>query len=458
MPRAVAFDLGPIYLGAHLSDNVAETPEGYRICRNAVIGRSGFQTYRVGELTDPDGLLADRTSADEIEVWRDPDEVFAKATLASFEGKTFTIAHPGDLLSPENEQEHHAGHVQNVRRGTEPLESGDWPMLADIIVTHRDAIRAIDAGERQLSCGYTYQLAREGHRFDQRKIVGNHVALVPKGRAGHEARINDAAPSKELPVKNMFKHIFGLGMKEYAKDAKPEEFSEVIEEIRKETEARSKANDSASGEPEKEKAKAANEGHDGAAAMDQKAKDRKKMHDALDKQLDSAEAEAASKSEEDDAALDALKTMFASKDAEAHPEDCKCADCMDKGKDAAQGKVEESQDGEVTSPEPVLAASEVPQSQMDSALTLIKALKPFIAKSTDKKLKAAFDTAVATVNAAKKQEAKTGGSYAEFTAASHSRGNDSFEESFAQKQARANDEMYAKELKSRSAAFRGEKR
>ena len=86
----VALDRGPTYFAAHLSDNISETPEGYRICRNAVIGRSGFQAYRVDELTDPDGLLSDRPGSEEIQVWRDPSEVFSARTLASFEGKDFT--------------------------------------------------------------------------------------------------------------------------------------------------------------------------------------------------------------------------------------------------------------------------------------------------------------------------------------------------------------------------------
>ena len=97
-------------------------------------------------------------------------------------------------MTPTQSGYHHAGHVQNVRRGSEPLESGDIPLLADIIVTDRAAIEAVRAGDRELSCGYVYKLARNGKgRLDQTQILGNHVALVSKGRAGSEARIYDAA-------------------------------------------------------------------------------------------------------------------------------------------------------------------------------------------------------------------------------------------------------------------------
>lgn len=236
MPTLV--DAGPRYLGTYLSENIAETPEGYRICKNAVIGRTGFQTYRIGELEDPDSLLKDRNSNEEIDLWRDPSEVFAPSTIASFEGKTFTISHPQELLDPDSEREHHAGHVQNVHRGSDPLEDGNWPLLADVIVTDADAIRTIDAGARELSCGYSYRLSKEGERYDQRNIVGNHVALVAKGRAGSDARIYDELPKeksvrKEYKVTNILKHIFGLGLKEYAKDENndPEKVAEAATQL-----------------------------------------------------------------------------------------------------------------------------------------------------------------------------------------------------------------------------------
>jgi hypothetical protein len=188
--RNIAFDLA--YLAEPLTPNLAETPDGFLICRNAVIGRTGFQTYRVSEITDPEGLLKDDYSpSDEVEVWRDPDEVFSPATLASFEAKSLTLGHPNNLLDPDSDRTHAVGHIQNVRRGREPLRSGDWPMLADVIIKNAHAIAAVKSGERELSCGYTYRLARTGYRWEQRNIVGNHIALVPKGRAGAEARIKE---------------------------------------------------------------------------------------------------------------------------------------------------------------------------------------------------------------------------------------------------------------------------
>jgi len=194
---AIALDRAA-YFATELSAKIAATPEGYLICRNCVIGRTGFQVYKIHEIMDPEGLLEAAGIVDpekELEIWRDPAEVFSRATLASFEGKSFTLGHPSELLDPETEQVHHQGHVTNVRAGSEPLGNGELPLLADIVVTGADAIRAVQNGARELSCGYSYRLARTGYRWEQRDIVGNHVALVPQGRAGSAARIYDALPS-----------------------------------------------------------------------------------------------------------------------------------------------------------------------------------------------------------------------------------------------------------------------
>ncbi len=181
------------YCGEPVSESIAVTPDGFWIIRNTTIGRTGFQTYKVGEIADPEGLIGDDYSPEEeLQLWRDPSEVFSPATLASFEGKSLTLGHPHDLLNPYTDTDHAVGHVQNVHKGREPLDSGDWPMLADLIVKDAEAIEALKSGECQLSCGYTYRLAKEGHRWDQREILGNHVAMVPRGRAGHEARVETA--------------------------------------------------------------------------------------------------------------------------------------------------------------------------------------------------------------------------------------------------------------------------
>ncbi|WP_262211373.1 DUF2213 domain-containing protein, partial [Serratia ficaria] len=54
------------------------------------------------------------------------------------------------------------------------------------------AIQLIEDGLRQVSCGYDaeYEQTAPG-KADQVEITGNHVALVPKGRAGNRCAIGD---------------------------------------------------------------------------------------------------------------------------------------------------------------------------------------------------------------------------------------------------------------------------
>lgn len=474
--RSIACD-GPRYYGSHLSNNIAVTPEGFRICRNAVIGRSGFQDYKVSELTDPDGLCRDFQPTDTVQVWRDPAEVFSAATLASFEGKDFSLLHPPKLITPDTHTRHSVGHITNVRKGDEPLDDGNWPMLADIIVKTSDAISALDTGSRELSCGYAYKLKRDGTLFQQTDIIGNHVALVPKGRAGSEARINDAAPKRGTRMKITLKDILTKGLKAFASDAAttPEELNEAVEAIASSGEP-STATDAAStvvtgkgklvqiGQTSdgvkifKEVAADANPS-DPNPAMDQRAKDRKSMHDALDMKMDAMEKEENEKNENKDAAMDKLTKMFGKGDAAdaAHDpdnDDCKCKDCMAEGGDGEM--IEPGKDA--TTGEPVLAANEVQQSQLDGALTFADALKPFIAKSKDPRVKKAFDTAVQRVNTVRGD--KSGGSYRGFRAAAQSISVDakgSIQESAQQKAARETNDLFKKEMESRSNAYKSKR-
>lgn len=499
---SVALDQKIRYFGAYLSDNIAESPDkneagqGYLICRNAVIGRSGFQTYKISEITDPEGLLKDRQGSEEIKIWRDPDEVFSPATLASFEGKTFTLQHPSDSLNPDNDKEHHVGHVQNVHKGAEPLDSGDWPMLADIIVKDAEAIRAIDNGDRELSCGYSYKLAKDGERYEQRDIIGNHVALVQKGRAGADARINDAAPpTKEtrMTAKEWIKQLLGLGFQQLAtaKDAKPEDLADAAIAMSHAADADPAMEEKAKMEAEKAKAEddakkmaADAKAKDDAAKMKDGDEHATRMHSALDRVL----KHAGDKKAAADTDLDELGKLLgqyfqeekgepehagdkAAKDAKAAEEAKMAADKAAADKKAKDGEMEEvapisqdeakreekkeekAEDGEIVQPEPVLEKSQVPESQFDSALHVLRQMRPIIAKSKDQKAVDAFNAQLAWAKAGKEAVASGTGDYAMFAAASQrSQATDATSggETPAQKRAREFEETMTKEREKRS--------
>ena len=70
------------YYGYTISPNQLETGEGFLICRNVPIARTGTQEY-LGREIGLDGADSERL----VTVYRSPEEVFSDAALASFEGK-----------------------------------------------------------------------------------------------------------------------------------------------------------------------------------------------------------------------------------------------------------------------------------------------------------------------------------------------------------------------------------
>jgi hypothetical protein len=80
------------------------------------------------------------------------------------------------------------------------LATGEVPLIADLHVKDSDLIDKIDAGIRDVSCGYTYTLKRLANgTFIQTNIRGNHIAVVPQGRAGRDISIQDSAVTDSAP-------------------------------------------------------------------------------------------------------------------------------------------------------------------------------------------------------------------------------------------------------------------
>lgn len=74
-----------------------------------------------------------------------------------------------------------------------------------LVVTDAEGIEGIESGRcKEISSAYTYIPVLESGEFDgvaytikMTKIHGNHVALVPEGRAGHDVVVADSKPSKK---------------------------------------------------------------------------------------------------------------------------------------------------------------------------------------------------------------------------------------------------------------------
>lgn len=201
------------YYGARISPHMTRTPEGYLICHDVPINRTGDQEYTARDLQldgDPERVVI---------VHRNPEDVFDPAALASFEGKDITQGHPPENLGPENQAAYSKGHIQNVRR------VGD-NTVADLYIKDPGLASDVENGVvREVSCGYLCDYVPDGDGYKQQRIRGNHVAVVHQGRAGHDVAIKDAAPEAEKGRNYMSKFtraiLTALGMA--AKDAGSDE-------------------------------------------------------------------------------------------------------------------------------------------------------------------------------------------------------------------------------------------
>lgn len=211
------------YFGSKISENLSETPEGFLIAQNVPIARTGEQVYLARELGITDG-----DPERQIRVIRPEEEVFDPVAMASFEGKDVTDGHPNEGVDASNFANYSKGHIQNVRRNGNVLE-------ADLFIKDPILISEIqNKVKREVSCGYLCEYEPLGDGYKQTHIRGNHVAVVPRGRAGHEIAIKDSGPEPQKGAHKMsatkaLLEFFGLA----AKDASPEELEKLTENTAK---------------------------------------------------------------------------------------------------------------------------------------------------------------------------------------------------------------------------------
>lgn len=154
------------------------TEEGYlRVwCRAA---RAGIQSYR-----RPDGST--------VREYRPPEEVANPDSVATFAMSPVTWTHPPVLLDAANTKQYLKGYS-----GSHARYSDGFVEVA-LQITDEEIIRKIQNKEAtEVSAGYkvdydaTPGVTPTGEAYDgvQRNIRVNHIAIVPRGRAGPEVRL-----------------------------------------------------------------------------------------------------------------------------------------------------------------------------------------------------------------------------------------------------------------------------
>lgn len=168
-------------------DAPRRTSDG-RMAVRARAARTGIYDYLASEIGAPSQFKP----TDRVKVYRDGADVFDEAAARSFIGRPITNDHPAEAVTVDNWRDHARGTIMGAMRDGEHL-------AFDLLLTDASAIKAIEDGKRELSNGYSCDLdwtpgtAPDGTQYDARQtnIVGNHVALVDRGRAGSDCAIQD---------------------------------------------------------------------------------------------------------------------------------------------------------------------------------------------------------------------------------------------------------------------------
>lgn len=158
-----------------------ETPEGY-LHGEFPITRPGVFPYL-------------RNGAEVSQVAKLPEEVFSKATIESANNKPLTNEHPNVGVNVNNFKKLSVG----MTDGDAHVE--DNKLVVGATITDPATIADIKSGaKRELSIGFVADVPSEngvyaGNQYDaaQRHIKINHIAIVPRGRAGHGISIHDSA-------------------------------------------------------------------------------------------------------------------------------------------------------------------------------------------------------------------------------------------------------------------------
>lgn len=178
-PRRVRVDfLAPIHCDPERGDGIFASPDpatGF-LRLEGLYTRTGVFDYQ------------DENGAEWGEL-RLAEDVFHADALRSFDHLVVTNDHPDEFVNTRNVSKVQVGHGGRVQ------QKDDF-MAGPVIITDAHTIIDVQAGKKQLSCGYTAELVEERGVHDgrpytarQTNIRGNHLAIVDVGRAGPECAL-----------------------------------------------------------------------------------------------------------------------------------------------------------------------------------------------------------------------------------------------------------------------------
>ena len=156
------------------------TPEGYLLAP-ATFAKPGVLPYTRSELGLPGSGI--------VRVYRSPEAMLSQETLDSLARAPITIKHPDISVTVDTSKDLNQGRVVS------PVIQ-DNALKGDVLLTSKDSIAALEDSSGQVSMGFNHKGLVPSSRDDADfEMLGpyhvNHVALVPAGRMGKEARVAD---------------------------------------------------------------------------------------------------------------------------------------------------------------------------------------------------------------------------------------------------------------------------
>lgn len=164
---------------------------GYLVT-TAKLARVGAMQYLGEEIGRDSGKVYD--------VYVEPEDLFNDETIKSFEGVSVTVEHPEEMeVNASNWKELAVGHIRNVRQDGEYL-------IGDVVVNDSKAIKIVQSGKIEVSCGYDADLVDADGKIKKANIKGNHLAIVDEGRCGEQCKLGDGKPTI---MSKLITRIFG---------------------------------------------------------------------------------------------------------------------------------------------------------------------------------------------------------------------------------------------------------
>ena len=179
--------------------------------------RSGIQLYTRDEV--PEELLnelpEDKRNQKVFRVYRRPEAIVKH--LKDFNYIPLANNHPDVDITPDNRKEYEVGRAGGLA-GLVTLKDGNVYVENDLIFDDRAAYNEYVNGKRELSIGLQaiWKVSDSpDYDFEVPDFTNvNHVALVTRGRAGHEAKVMDTMAAVSRSIDNNFREngTGGFGM------------------------------------------------------------------------------------------------------------------------------------------------------------------------------------------------------------------------------------------------------